>query len=158
MVRTIHILSHKLEKVNLYKMKHLILFFFLNITICLSQNNTEISYETKKEELYKYILRSKKNFALTVYSNGIGKYDYLSELEAEFCGKEEDQEGTAIYFKLLEETDKIHSIPINYKKFKNSKYYNLLKNDPGKKFKIRGRIKTSPIGNVYLRVDKIKPI
>lgn len=28
----------------------------------------------------------------------------------------------------------------------------------GKKFKIKGRIKTSPYGNVYLRVDKIKSI
>jgi hypothetical protein len=42
-------------------MKHLILFFFLSITTCLSQNNTDIRYETKKEELYKHILKSKKN-------------------------------------------------------------------------------------------------
>lgn len=126
------------------------------ISVCYSQHIKK-ERNNSREDLYKQILKSKKHFELTVYSNGIGKYDYQSELEAEFCGKQKGQDGTAIYFKLIEETNKSHAIPINYRKFNHTNNFQQLMDGFGKKFKIKGRIKTSPYGNVYLRVDKIKP-
>lgn len=138
-------------------MKHILLFLFaIGLNFCFSQN-----YLTGKNDnnadLYEQILKSKKNFELTIYLSDFGKYDYQSELEAEFCGLEAGQEGGAIYFKLIRETNSVYAIPINLQRFKKSKYFTLLGNGLGKKFKIKGRIKTSPYGNVYLRVDKIKP-
>lgn len=70
----------------------------------------------------------------------------------------EDQEGGAIYFKLNRETNSVHAIPFNHIRFKKLNYFDLLGDGLGKKIKIKGRIKTSPYGNMYLRVDKIKPI
>lgn len=135
-----------------------ILCFIVLVSLKMEAQNIQPSNNMDSENLYKSILKSKKKFELIIFLKSFGKYDYKSELEAEFCGKQEDQDGTALYFKLLDETNKSHSIPINYKKFKNSKYYDLIKVGHGKKFKIKGRIKTSPYGNVYLRVDHIKSI
>ena len=138
-------------------MKHILLFLFaIGLNFCFSQNNLT-GKNDNNADLYEQILKSKKKFELIVYSNGIGKYDYQSELEAEFCGKQKGQDGTALYFKLIEETNKSHAIPINYRKFNHTNNFQQLMDGFGKKFKIKGRIKTSPYGNLYLRVDKIKP-